>query len=319
MNLPTLPTLIRDPRLWQIGALASLLVYGVGWRGLDVQPRFVPAILGAALATQWIGGRFTRLPVFEPRSALISALSVCLLLRADHMGWAIAGAVLSVGSKFVFRLNGKHLFNPTNFGLVALLIVTDRVWVSPGQWGSAPLLALIMAGAGTLVVTRAARADITLGFLAAYACVLGGRALWLGQPLTIPQHQMASGALVLFSFFMISDPKTTPDSRAGRLLFAALVAAGAGAVQFLLYRPNGLLWSLAAFSLVVPLIDKLLPGVRYTWSSRMGGADRDAVESTAGPVATRRPRWLPPRRRSSESPAGATSIRKAPVPVGQAR
>jgi Na+-translocating ferredoxin:NAD+ oxidoreductase RnfD subunit len=311
---------LHDPRLLQIGALTSLLVYGVGWRGLDVQPQFVPAILGAALATQWIGMRRMRLPGFEPRSALISALSVCLLLRADHVGWAIAGAVLSVGSKFVFRLNGKHIFNPTNFGLVALLIVTDRVWVSPGQWGSAPLLALIMAGAGTLVVTRAARADITLGFLAAYACVLGGRALWLGQPITIPQHQMASGALVLFSFFMISDPKTTPDSRTGRLILAALVAAGAGAVQFLLYRPNGLLWSLAAFSIVVPLIDRLLPGARYAWSARTGGAVGPvAPEPGVSVPARRRLRWLPPRRRSSGSPAGAMSIRKAPVPAGPAR
>jgi Na+-transporting NADH:ubiquinone oxidoreductase subunit NqrB len=233
---------------------------------------------------------------------------VCLLLRTNHVGWAIAGAVLSVGSKFVCRWDGKHIFNPTNFGLVALLITTDRVWVSPGQWGSAPLIALIMAGAGTLVVTRAARADITLGFLAAYAGVLVGRALWLGQPLTIPQHQMASGALVLFSFFMISDPKTTPDSRAGRLIFAALVAAGAGAVHFLLYRPNGLLWSLAAFSLIVPLIDRLLPGVRYAWSSRLAPA-----------MAGQRRRWLPPRVRSSESPAVATSTRRAPAPVGQAR
>src|SRR5688572_29995419 len=105
----------RDPRLLQIGSLASLLIYGVGWRGLDVQTAFVPAILGAALLTQWIGMRLTRVPGFEPRSALISALSVCLLLRTNHIGWAIAGAVLSVGSKFVFRWNGKHIFNPTNF------------------------------------------------------------------------------------------------------------------------------------------------------------------------------------------------------------
>ena len=59
---------------------------------------------------------------------------------------------------------------------------------------------------------------------------------------------------------MISDPKTTPDSRAGRVLFAALVAFGAWYVQFRLFRTNGLLWSLAAWSTVVPLIDRLLPG-----------------------------------------------------------
>ena len=61
---------------------------------------------------------------------------------------------------------------------------------------------------------------------------------------------------------MISDPKTTPDSRAGRVLFALLVALGAGYVPFVLYRPNGLILSLFFLSPLVPLIDRLLPGAR---------------------------------------------------------
>jgi Na+-translocating ferredoxin:NAD+ oxidoreductase RnfD subunit len=90
--------------------------------------------------------------------------------------------------------------------------------------------------------------------------------MWLGDPLHIPLHQLESGALLLFAFFMISDPKTTPDSRAGRVVFAFLVAFGAAYVQFRLFRTNGLLWSLALFSLAVPLLDRLLPGERYSWN-----------------------------------------------------
>jgi hypothetical protein len=71
--------------------------------------------------------------------------------------------------------------------------------------------------------------------------------------------------LLLFAFFMISDPKTTPSSRAGRILFAFLVAFGAWWIQFRWFRTNGLLWSLSAFSLLVPLIDRLLPGGAYVW------------------------------------------------------
>jgi Na+-translocating ferredoxin:NAD+ oxidoreductase RnfD subunit len=83
--------------------------------------------------------------------------------------------------------------------------------------------------------------------------------------MTIPLHRLHNGALLIFSFFMISDPKTTPDSRTGRILFAILVATGAWYVQFKLFRTNGLLWSLALFSLTVPIIDRLLPARRYTW------------------------------------------------------
>ena len=64
---------------------------------------------------------------------------------------------------------------------------------------------------------------------------------------------------------MISDPRTTPDSRAGRILFALLVALGAGTVHFVLYRPNGLLLALFFLAPAVPLIDRLLPGRRYAW------------------------------------------------------
>jgi Na+-translocating ferredoxin:NAD+ oxidoreductase RnfD subunit len=78
---------------------------------------------------------------------------------------------------------------------------------------------------------------------------------------------LQNGALLVFSFFMISDPRTTPDSRTGRILFALLVALGAAFVQFKLFRTNGLLWSLAVWSLLVPFIDRLFPGKRYDWRS----------------------------------------------------
>jgi len=124
------------------------------------------------------------------------------------------------------RIGRKHVFNPTNVAVVVMLLVSDRVWVSPGQWGSVAWFAFLMACAGSLVVTRAARADVTLAFLAVWVLLVAGRSWWLGEPTSIPLHRFQSGALLLFAFFMISDPKTTPDSRAGRLIFAALVAWG---------------------------------------------------------------------------------------------
>jgi hypothetical protein len=170
-----------------------------------------------------------------------------------------------VGSKFVLRVGGKHVWNPTNFGIVLAIVATGRVWVSPGQWGNAALLAFLVACLGGLVVNRAARADVTAAFLGFYLAIVFGRALWLGQPMAIPLHQLASGALLVFTFFMISDPKTTPDSRTGRILFAALVAAIAGFIAFVLYRQNGILFSLALAAPAVPLLDRLLPGGRYSW------------------------------------------------------
>jgi Na+-translocating ferredoxin:NAD+ oxidoreductase RnfD subunit len=159
------------------------------------------------------------------------------------------------------------VFNPTNGGLVAMLLLTDQVWVSPGQWGAAAILAGFVACLGMVVVNRAARSDVTYAFLLFYAALLFGRSFYLGEPLAIPVHRLESGALLLFTFFMISDPKTTPDSRLGRVVFAALVAFGAWYVQFRLFRTNGLLWSLAVCSPLVPVVDHLLPGRRFEWAT----------------------------------------------------
>jgi len=260
---------MADPRLYQIGTLAALLVYGMGWLQFDITPVRAALILATALGSQKICDRLSGSPApfaSTARSALISGLSLCLLLRTNDAVLACLAAVVTIAGKFVIRIRGKHVFNPTNGGIVAMLLVTGQVWVSPGQWGTAASFAFLMACAGMLVVTRAARSDVTLAFIACYGALVVGRSLYLGEPVTIPIHRLESGAFLLFSFFMISDPKTTPDSRAGRILFAALVAATGWYVQFRLFRTNGLLWSLAIWSMAVPILDRLIPAAKYDWA-----------------------------------------------------
>ncbi len=256
---------LGDPRHYQIAVLTTLLVYGILWLDFEVRAAHAIGILITAQLTQYVCTRLSGLPRFDPKSALISGLSLCLLLRTNFLAVALGAAGITIASKFYIRWNGKHVFNPTNFGLVAAILLTGEAWVSPGQWGAGLYFGFLMASLGGLVVNRSSRSDVTYAFLGFYLVVLFGRSFWLGEPMTIPWHRLQSGAFLLFAFFMISDPKTTPDTRAGRILFALLVAVGAGFVHFVLYRPNGLLWSLALFAMLVPLIDRLLPGTQYQW------------------------------------------------------
>ena len=273
MSLDRLKTHLStlDPRLYQIASLSTLLLYGLVWLHFDVSPWQIAITLGTALLTQYAGTRLFKLLSFDPRSPLISALSLCLLLRTNHLEVAALAASIAIGSKFVIRWKDKHLFNPTNLALVVVL-ASGLGWISPGQWGQVAWFGFLIACLGSLVVTRAARADVTLAFLGFYVGLLITRALWLGDPLTIPLHQLESGALLIFSFFMISDPKTTPDSRTGRIIFALIVALAALSVQFVWFRPNGPLWGLIACAPLVPLLDRLLPGVQYKWSTPSGGS-----------------------------------------------
>ena len=277
----------RDPRNYQIFALGTLLTVGLVRFGFDIPLSHVAITLTSALAGQWLAAGMgrpsapaarTSPPPFEWRSALISGLSLCLLLRTREPVWMALAGPIAVGSKFALRVpradgrGTKHLLNPTNGAIVLLLLAGAPVWVSPAQWGHHLALAFGVAGFGSLVVHRSARSDVTLAFLAAWAALLFARAAYLGQTWAAPLHQLENGSLALFAFHMISDPKTTPDSRAGRVVFACAVALGAGLVQFVLYRTNGLLWSLAVCSLFVPILDRWLPGRGFEWSAPGTGA-----------------------------------------------
>ena len=125
----------RDPRHYQICVLAGLILYGFGYLGFEFRPALAGLIIAATLATQYAFSIGLRLQRFDAKSALISGLSLILLLRTDALAFGAVAGVLAIASKFLLRWRGKHLFNPTNFALVALVATVDSVWVSPGQWG----------------------------------------------------------------------------------------------------------------------------------------------------------------------------------------
>jgi Na+-translocating ferredoxin:NAD+ oxidoreductase RnfD subunit len=115
-------------------------------------------------------------------------------------------------------------------------------------------------------------------------------ALWLGDPFAIPLHQLESGALLLFAGFMLSDPRSLPDARAGRIVFALRVAGLADLLRFRSFEPNALLFALAAASGLTPLLDRLLLGERFAWSApRLRATTQENFDADASPTS-RRPR-----------------------------
>src|SRR5438093_3894909 len=177
---------MADPRLYQIAVLASLVVYGVVWLDFGVTLPRVGLLLGTGVLTQAFCDHLTartsgRQPTVNVRSALISGLSLCLLLRTNNPVIDVLAAAVTIGGKFLIRFRGKHIFNPTNGGLVAMLLVTDQVWVSPGQWGSVAIFAFLMACLGGIVVNRASRIGVTFAFIALCFVLLFGASVLLGD------------------------------------------------------------------------------------------------------------------------------------------
>jgi Na+-transporting NADH:ubiquinone oxidoreductase subunit NqrB len=255
----------RDARLYQIAFQAILLTIGVLVRDFALDPRQMALAFAAGLLTQRLWLDHLGLEHKGALSALITCFGVSLLLRSDTLWVHPLAAAVAISSKFVLRVHGKHVFNPANLGVIAALALLPGTWVSPGQWGNDLALAGWFVALGGLVAQRARRWDISWVFLATWLGLVATRVVWLGQPWSILAHQFANGGLLLFAFFMISDPMTIPNRRSARVGYAIFVAMLAFVWQFALFKTNGLLWALFLGSPLVPLIDWRWPGEKFEW------------------------------------------------------
>jgi len=255
----------KDARVFQILFLALLLTTGVLLRDFSLHPLQMALAFAAGLATQAFGLKCLGLEQRGFMSAIVTCCGLSLLLRSDTLWAHPLVAALAMSSKFVLRVRGKHLYNPANLGVIAAITLIPGTWVSPGQWGNDLALAVWLLMLGTIVTSRARRLDISWVFLGAFLGLVALRIMLLGQSWSIWWHQLGNGALLLFAFFMISDPMTIPNRRGPRIAYALIVAAVAIGWQYLLFRPNALIWALFLATPLVPLLDRLFPGEGFAW------------------------------------------------------
>ena len=261
-------TLFADARHVQLAALSTLVVLSNFWSDFGSGISSFAAAAAGTLLAQTLFARLHGQPL-EWRSALITAFSLALLLRAPTPLWHLAAGFAAMSAKFLIRVNGKHLFNPANFAVVGAILLFPGAWISPGQWGQVAWVVGLIVVFAALVLGRAKRLDIALAFILSYAGLLFARALYLGDPLEIPLHQLQSGALLIFTGFMITDPRSTANHRAGRIAFAVAVAVLAVLLQIKFQLVGAPLFALALLSPVTPLIDRFLPARRFEWRPKM--------------------------------------------------
>ncbi len=258
----------KDARWFQITGQSIILVTGLLVLDFRIAPLQIAAAIGTALLAQGLCSALLA-SRFDWKSATITGLSLCLLLRANDLWPFIAAAAIGIGSKFALQRNGRHVFNPANIGIIAMLSVgmlggAGAAWTSTGEWGSAPWLALMIAALGAITCWRASRLDAALVYLCVYGALVLGRALYLGDPIEIASLRLTHGALILFAFFMVSDPKTTPEDPRERALFIGLAALIAYVMQFHFFISDGIF--IAPFMLALARIILLRPnGPAYQW------------------------------------------------------
>lgn len=279
----------KDARDYQILFLSLFLFLGVYNRDWTLRPDLMLVVFAACLGTQWgismmsrwlpmIRDRLSMLigkPPITPsplnlRSAVITSLGLCLLLRADHYStMAIAGS-LAIVSKFLFKFRGKHFFNPANFGIIVALLLTHDAWVSPGQWGEEGWYMLLFVGAGGLVLQRVGRWDTTVAFLGSYALLEAIRNVWLGWTWDVFGHRLMSGSLLLFALFMVTDPRSIPNARTSRIIWAVGIAGLTFTLRNYFFLSTAVLWALFALAPLSLLLDYLWSAPRFSWLATDG-------------------------------------------------
>ncbi len=257
-----------DPRNYQIAFLGLFLLLGVSTRDWSLQLTVVTTATVGCCLQQLIAKA-----IFQPeenpfpslRSALITSLGLSLLLRTSHPETMLLASSLAIWSKFIFRWEDKHFFNPANFGIVVAIALTGDAWVSPGQWGEDWWYLLLFLGAGAIVLKKVGRWDTSGAFLVAYAGMEALRNLWLGWTWDVWAHKMMSGSLLMFALFMVTDPRSIPNAKNARIVWAVTIAILTFILRNYFYMPSAVFYALFIMSPVTILLDYLWVAPVFSW------------------------------------------------------
>jgi Na+-transporting NADH:ubiquinone oxidoreductase subunit NqrB len=268
---------LLDARYFQMAFQLIFLSYGILFLQWEAEWMEYSLYIGTGLAMQWAADSITNKKIINPfrrenggwKSALISCFSLCLLLKTNQWYICILAAALTVLSKFIFRYKGKHIFNPSAFGIVATILLTKEAWLSPAQWGSGAVIFFAVCCLGLIVVTKVQKLDITLAFLITFAGLLFARqVVYLNWSADVFIQSLSTGSLLLFSFFMISDPKTAPNHAAARIVWAVVMAAVAFYFSAFKWMNSTPIYVLVFAAPLVPLFDWLMKARRFEWGQR---------------------------------------------------
>lgn len=256
------------PLLITLILLASHLSFGI----LDSVGHLMTAIV-ASFLTEALLHRFLFGTWRDFSSAYISGISAGILIRSP-LYWPFAlCAMISIASKYVLRFRGRHIWNPTNFGVVMILLfASDYAAVLSIQWGSQMWAMLVIWIVGLITVYRANRFHISAVYVLSFFFFGWIRSWMTGDPFLAEISAITGPMYQLFTLFMITDPKTTVRSYRGRMWVAFLIAF----VEFILRLAEAVYAPFYALFLVGPVAMV----VEDLWNSkfRSGDGQRDPLQ-----------------------------------------
>ena len=258
---------LKDIRLIQIATIGSLLSYGV-WRfDFSLSLLQVGFTFFVGLMSQYFWIKKLQLKKTSLLSAFISCLGIVILLRSNNLWIHPLAGVIAVNSKFFIQYKKQHFFNPSALGIFFVLFLPDS-WLSPGQWGSLVPLSVWLTAIGFFIVRKTRFVETSWLFLLFYLGAVLLRNIWLSYEIEVFYHTALKGSLLLFAFFMISDPRTAPNHFMGQIIFTFFVAIISVLFQYYYYEENALIYALILASCLTPLVNRIFPAKSFEWKTK---------------------------------------------------
>lgn len=263
-----LSDLTRDPRYYQIGFQGIFLMFGVAILGWSTEWQRVFTYFASCIAAQSFLILLNKSNWHSLKSAIITSLGLGLLLNTNDLSVAILASFVAIWSKHLIKWKGKHVFNPGNLGIIIAVSLTQSAWISPGQWGSHFMFPFGIIVAGIIILKKVKRVETGFIFLVTIMILEAVRqCLYLGWPLDFWWHRVSNGSLLVYALFMITDPKTTPNHRFARGVWAICLATITFIMAYELQLYAAPIYALFIISPFTPLFDKLWKANPFDWKT----------------------------------------------------
>jgi Na+-transporting NADH:ubiquinone oxidoreductase subunit NqrB len=232
---PPTSRLAIDPRYLIAGLITLVLIAAELRYNMVGGYRRLATALVTCMAAEALLSWFVRGKIVNLQSAYISGLSLTLLIKPQGATlWPfVLGGFLAISSKYVLQYRNNHLWNPTNFAIVALLLLApDRISVLSHQWGNDLATNLVIWTFGLIIAWRVRVLHLTLTYVASFLILNSLRAALLGQPV-LPEIAPITGPMYqLFIFFMITDPRTIVKDRRLQMIVVVIIALAETVIRF---------------------------------------------------------------------------------------
>jgi Na+-translocating ferredoxin:NAD+ oxidoreductase RnfD subunit len=205
--------------------ITCLLLIGHLSYGILESYRKTALAIVAAIIAELILGRVFFGKWLNLASAYITGISVGILVRSPAYWPYALCSVISIMSKYVLRVKGRHIWNPSNFGIAVLLFLApETMAVLSIQWGNNYWSLLVIWVLGSIIIWRARRFHISATYVISFFFFAFLRSWIIGHPWQAEVAPITGPMYQLFVFFMITDPKTTVRSKSGQCVVAFCVA-----------------------------------------------------------------------------------------------